>query len=155
MLILSIFCSFLILVQACSPMTFPPNRLDAVKKAAVEFIKKRKDDRIGIIVFAGESFIQCSLTLDKEVLISLVNEITVASKEHDGTAIGMAITNGINRFRNSSVESKVMILLSDGSNNAGEIDPETASELANQFNVRIYTIGAGTTNHTRGFQDED
>ena len=123
---------------------FPPNRLDAVKKAAVDFIKKRKDDRIGIIVFAGESFIQCPLTLDKEVLISLVNEITVASKEHDGTAIGMAITNGINRFRNSSVDSKVMILLSDGSNNAGEIDPETASELANQFNVRIYTIGAGT-----------
>ena len=84
------------------------------------------------------------LTVDKEVLTSLVGEITVASKEHDGTAIGMAITNGINRFRNSTVESKVMILLSDGSNNAGEIDPVTASELAKQFNVRIYTIGAGT-----------
>ena len=123
---------------------FLPNRLDAVKKAAIEFVKKRRDDRIGIIVFAGESFIQCPLTVDKEVLTSLVGEITVASKEHDGTAIGMAITNGINRFRNSTVESKVMILLSDGSNNAGEIDPVTASELANQFDIRIYTIGAGT-----------
>ena len=123
---------------------FLPNRLDAVKKAAIEFVKKRRDDRIGIIVFAGESFIQCPLTVDKEVLTSLVGEITVASKEHDGTAIGMAITNGVNRFRNSTVESKVMILLSDGSNNAGEIDPVTASELANQFDIRIYTIGAGT-----------
>ena len=123
---------------------FLPNRLDAVKNAAIEFVKKRRDDRIGIIVFAGESFIQCPLTVDKEVLTSLVGEITVASKEHDGTAIGMAITNGINRFRNSTVESKVMILLSDGSNNAGEIDPVTASELANQFDIRIYTIGAGT-----------
>ena len=123
---------------------FLPNRLDAVKKAAIEFVKKRRDDRIGIIVFAGESFIQCPLTVDKEVLTSLVGEITVASKEHDGTAIGMAITNGINRFRNSTVESKVMILLSDGSNNAGEIDTVTASELANQFDIRIYTIGAGT-----------
>ena len=123
---------------------FLPNRLDAVKKAAIGFVKKRRDDRIGIIVFAGESFIQCPLTVDKEVLTSLVGEITVASKEHDGTAIGMAITNGINRFRNSTVESKVMILLSDGSNNAGEIDPVTASELANQFDIRIYTIGAGT-----------
>ena len=123
---------------------FLPNRLDAVKKAAIEFVKKRRNDRIGIIVFAGESFIQCPLTVDKEVLTSLVGEITVASKEHDGTAIGMAITNGINRFRNSTVESKVMILLSDGSNNAGEIDPVTASELANQFDIRIYTIGAGT-----------
>ena len=123
---------------------FLPNRLDAVKKAAIEFVKKRRDDRIGIIVFAGESFIQCPLTVDKEVLTSLIGEITVASKEHDGTAIGMAITNGVNRFRNSTVESKVMILLSDGSNNAGEIDPVTASELANQFDIRIYTIGAGT-----------
>ena len=123
---------------------FKPNRLEAVKKTASEFIQGRKEDRIGILVFAGESFIQCPLTIDKTVLKSLVNEITVASKEYDGTAIGMAIANGTNRLRNSKVESKVMILLSDGSNNSGEIDPITAAELANQFNIKIYTIGAGT-----------
>ena len=123
---------------------FKPNRLEAVKKTASEFIKGRKEDRIGILVFAGESFIQCPLTIDKTVLKSLINEITVASKEYDGTAIGMAIANGTNRLRNSKVESKVMILLSDGSNNSGEIDPITAAELADQFNIKIYTIGAGT-----------
>ncbi len=123
---------------------FKPSRLEAVKKTASEFIQGRKEDRIGILVFAGESFIQCPLTIDKAVLKSLINEITVASKEYDGTAIGMAIANGTNRLRNSKVESKVMILLSDGSNNSGEIDPITAAELANQFNIKIYTIGAGT-----------
>ena len=123
---------------------FSPNRLEAVKKTASTFIDNRKDDRIGILVFAGESFIQCPLTVDKFVLKSLIPDITVASKDYDGTAIGMAIANGANRFRNSDVESKVMILLSDGSNNAGEIDPITAAELAKQFNIKIYTIGAGT-----------
>ena len=123
---------------------FKPNRLEAVKKTASDFIEDRKEDRIGILVFAGESFIQCPLTIDKKVLASLVNEIEVASKEYDGTAIGMAIANGTNRLRNSNVDSKVMILLSDGSNNSGEIDPITAAELAAQFNIKIYTIGAGT-----------
>ena len=123
---------------------FPPNRLEAVKKTASDFIENRKDDRIGILVFAGESFIQCPLTVDKKVLQSLIKEITVASKEHDGTAIGMAIANGTNRLRNSDVESRVMILLSDGSNNAGEIDPKTAAELAAEYDIKIYTIGAGT-----------
>ncbi len=123
---------------------FKPNRLEAVKKTASDFIEDRKEDRIGILVFAGESFIQCPLTIDKTVLASLVNEIEVASKEYDGTAIGMAIANGTNRLRNSNVDSKVMILLSDGSNNSGEIDPITSAELAAQFNIKIYTIGAGT-----------
>ena len=123
---------------------FSPNRLEAVKKTAIDFIDNRKEDRIGILVFAGESFIQCPLTVDKSILVSLINEIKVASKEYDGTAIGMAIANGVNRFRNSDVKSKVMILLSDGSNNAGEIDPITAAELAKEFDVKIYTIGAGT-----------
>jgi Ca-activated chloride channel family protein len=123
---------------------FPPNRLEAVKKTASDFIESRKDDRIGILVFAGESFIQCPLTVDKKVLQSLIREITIASKEHDGTAIGMAIANGTNRLRNSDVESRVMILLSDGSNNAGEIDPKTAAELAAEYDIKIYTIGAGT-----------
>jgi len=123
---------------------FLPNRLEAVKKTASNFIENRKNDRIGILVFAGESFIQCPLTVDKKVLQSLIKEITVATKENDGTAIGMAIANGTNRLRNSDVESRVMILLSDGSNNAGEIDPKTAAELAAEYDIKIYTIGAGT-----------
>ena len=123
---------------------FPPNRLEAVKKTAGEFIKGRKEDRIGILVFAGESFIQCPLTVDKTVLQSLIKDITIASKEHDGTAIGMAIANGTNRLRNSDGESRVMILLSDGSNNAGEIDPKTAAGLAAEYDIKIYTISAGT-----------
>ena len=123
---------------------FKPNRLEAVKNTAFNFIEDRTDDRIGIIVFAAESFIQCPLTIDKKVLKSLISEISITSEEYDGTAIGMAIANGINRFRKSDVKSKVMILLSDGSNNAGEIDPITAAEIAKDFNIKIYTIGAAT-----------
>lgn len=123
---------------------FPPNRLESVKKTANKFIKTRENDRIGIVVFAGESFIQCPLTVDKNVLETLIKEITIAQKEYDGTAIGMAIANATNRLRKTTVENKVMILLSDGSNNKGEIDPETAAELAASFNIKIYTIGAGT-----------
>ena len=123
---------------------FSPNRLEAVKKTAGDFIQGRKEDRIGILVFAGESFIQCPLTVDKSVLKSLTKDITIASKEYDGTAIGMAVANGTNRLRKSDVESKVMILLSDGSNNAGEIDPRTAAKLAAEYDIKIYTIGAGT-----------
>ena len=123
---------------------FKPNRLEAVKKTAFNFIEGRIDDRIGIIVFAAESFIQCPLTIDKTVLKSLISEISIISEEYDGTAIGMAIANGINRFRKSDVKSKVMILLSDGSNNSGEIDPITAAEIAKDFNIKIYTIGAAT-----------
>ena len=125
---------------------FQPNRLEAVKLTASNFIKKRVNDRIGILVFAGESFIQCPLTTDKKVLLSLVNDINVISEEYDGTAIGMAIANGTNRLRDTNVNSKVMVLLSDGTNNAGEIDPKTASILASEFNIKIYTIGAGTNN---------
>ena len=125
---------------------FPPNRLEAVKNTAKEFIRSRKDDRIGVVVFAGQSFIQCPLTTDIEVLLNLVDEIDVASKDFDGTAIGMAIANATNRLRESLSESKIMILLSDGSNNSGEIDPSTAAKLANEFGIKIYTIAAGTDN---------
>ncbi|RZP22974.1 VWA domain-containing protein [bacterium] len=125
---------------------FPPNRLEAVKKTAKEFIKSREGDRIGVVVFAGQSFIQCPLTTDIEVLLNLVDEIDVASKDVDGTAIGMAIANATNRLRESLSGSKTMILLSDGSNNSGEIDPPTAAKLANEFGIKIYTIAAGTDN---------
>ena len=123
---------------------FQPNRLEVVKKTAKDFINQRKCDRLGILVFAGESFIQCPLTIDNEVLLSLMSEIKVAQQSYDGTAIGMAIANATNRLRNSDAKSKVMILLSDGSNNAGELDPNTAADLAKQFGIKIYTIGAGT-----------
>ena len=123
---------------------FTPNRLEVVKKTAKEFISSRKGDRVGVVVFAGESFIQCPLTIDITVLNKLVDEINVADREYDGTAIGMAIANATNRLRDSESKSKVMILLSDGSNNAGEIDPTTAATIASKFNVKIYTIAAGT-----------
>ena len=123
---------------------FKPNRLEVVKKTAKNFISKRDGDRLGILVFAGESFIQCPLTIDKDVLLSLMDEVSVAQQSYDGTAIGMAIANATNRLRNSASKSKVMILLSDGSNNSGELDPSTAADLAKQFNIKIYTIGAGT-----------
>ena len=123
---------------------FAPNRLEAVKNTAINFIDNRKEDRIGILVFAGESFIQCPLTIDKTILKSLISEIKVASKDYDGTAIGMAIANSINRLRESDTKSKTIILLSDGSNNQGELDPITAAGLAAKFDIKIYTVAAGT-----------
>ena len=123
---------------------FHPNRLEAVKKTAKDFIEARSGDRIGVLVFAGESFIQCPLTVDQDVLLSLMDEVNVAEQSYDGTAIGMAIANATNRLRHSDAESKIMILLSDGSNNAGELDPLTSADLASNFGIRIYTIGAGT-----------
>ena len=123
---------------------FNPNRLEVVKSTAKQFISSRDGDRMGIIVFAGQSFIQCPLTIDGEVLNKLIDEINVAEREYDGTAIGMAIANATNRLRDTESKSKIMILLSDGSNNAGEIAPSTAATLAQQFDVKIYTIAAGT-----------
>ena len=123
---------------------FKPNRLEAAKKVAEQFILDRPHDRIGIVVFAGESFIQCPLTHDTNVLQNLLVQVNIVDREYDGTAIGMAIANAINRLRDSEAASKVMILLSDGSNNAGELDPTTAAQLAEQFGIKIYTIGAGS-----------
>ncbi|MBT3217135.1 MAG: VWA domain-containing protein [Candidatus Marinimicrobia bacterium] len=123
---------------------FEPNRLEAVKKTADMFIQEREGDRMGLLVFAGETFIQCPLTVDQDVVRRLLADVRVAEQAYDGTAIGMAIANATNRLRNSKAKSKVMILLSDGSNNAGELDPLTAADLASQFGIKIYTIGAGT-----------
>ena len=123
---------------------FKPNRLEAAKEVAKTFIKDREGDRLGLIIFAGESFIQCPLTIDTDVLVEFADKINVAEEEYDGTAIGMAIANATNRLRFSESKSKLMILLSDGSNNRGEIEPITAAELAEKFNIKIYTIGAGT-----------
>ena len=123
---------------------FKPNRLEAAKKVARQFLIDRPHDRIGIVVFAAKSFIQCPLTHDTNVLLNLLDQVTIVDKEHDGTAIGMAIANAINRLRDTPAASKVMILLSDGSNNAGELDPTTAAQLAQEFEIKVYTIGAGS-----------
>ena len=123
---------------------FKPNRLEAVKQAAKDFIDNRKGDRVGLLVFGKETFIQCPLTVDYGVLNSLLSEVTVVEPKYDGTAIGIAIANAINRLRVNDSKSKVIILLSDGSNNAGAIDPIAAAKIAKEYNIRIYTIGAGT-----------
>ena len=123
---------------------FKPNRLEAAKDVAKTFIKDREGDRLGIIIFAGESYIQCPLTRDIDVLLEFTDEIEIIDREHDGTAIGMAIANSINRLRESEAKSKTIILLSDGSNNQGELEPVTAAELAEKFDIKIYTVAAGT-----------
>ncbi len=121
----------------------PNNRMQAAKLVAKDFIQGRSNDRIGMVVFARHSFTQCPLTLDYGVLISLLEQIKIADKDWDGTAIGMGIANAVNRLKNSKAKSKVIILLTDGVNNAGQIDPITAAEIAQTYNIKIYTIGAG------------
>ena len=123
---------------------FRPNRLEAAKKVAKHFIENRVNDRIGLVVFASETFLQAPLTLDYGILLEFLRKVTIVPKKYDGTAIGLAIASGVNRLKNSDAKSKVMILLSDGSNNSGEIQPITAAELAATFDVKIYTVGAGT-----------
>lgn len=122
----------------------PKNRLVAAKQVAKNFIEGRQNDRIGLVIFAGESFTQCPLTLDYGVLLTLLDQTNVADKEWDGTAIGMGIVNAVNRLRNSKAKSKVIILLTDGVNNRGEVDPVTASNIASALDIKIYTIGAGS-----------
>lgn len=118
------------------------NRLDVTKEVATEFIKQRTNDRIGMVVFSGKSFTQCPLTMDYGIVLNFLKEIQIGMIE-DGTAIGMAIANCVNRLRASKAKSKVVILLTDGRNNRGELDPLTAAQIAKTMNVRIYTIGAG------------
>lgn len=122
---------------------FKPNRLEAAKKVIDEFISQRKSDKIGLVIFARESFTQCPLTIDYSVLRNLLGEIKSGMIE-DGTAIGTAIANGVNRLKDSKAKSKVMILLTDGVNNSGEVDPITAANIAKTFGIRIYTVGVGT-----------
>jgi len=125
-------------------LDFPPgNRLDAAKRVAREFVAARHGDRIGMVVFAANSYTQCPLTTDYEVLLRLLEQVDIGDIE-DGTAIGMAIGNGLNRIREQPGESRVMILLTDGMNNTGVLDPLTAAELAKSLRVKIYTIGVGT-----------
>ncbi len=129
-------------------MDLKPNRIEAAKQVAAEFINGRPTDNIGLTIFAGESFTQCPLTIDHSVLLNMLNSVKcdIASQGiiEDGTAIGMGVANAITRLKESKAKSKVIILLTDGSNNRGEIAPVTAAEIAKQFGIRVYTIGVGT-----------
>lgn len=120
-----------------------PNRLEAAIDVATEFVSGRSNDKMGLVVFAGESFTQCPLTSDQSVLINLFKAIPDIDLK-DGTAIGMGLSTAIARIKDSEAKSKVVILLTDGENNAGEITPETAAEMAKAFGIRVYTIGVGT-----------
>lgn len=120
-----------------------PNRLEAAKKVAAEFITDRQNDNIGLVIFAGESFTQCPLTTDHTVLLNLLNKIDFGLIE-DGTAIGLGLANAVNRLKDSESESRVVILLTDGTNNRGQIAPLTAADLARSYGIRVYTVGVGT-----------
>jgi len=120
-----------------------PNRLEASKEVATEFILSRSNDNIGLVVFSGESFTQCPLTTDHAVLVNLFKAVNYGIIE-DGTAIGLGLANAVNRIKDSKAKSKVIILLTDGSNNRGDIAPITAAEIAKSFGIRVYAIGVGS-----------
>ena len=120
-----------------------PDRLEASKNVAMDFISKRINDRVGLVIFAGESFTQCPLTTDHNVLINLFKDVKSGMVD-DGTAIGMGLATAVNRLKDSEAISKVIILLTDGVNNSGMIPPLTAAEIAEKFGIRVYTIGVGT-----------
>lgn len=124
-------------------MDFQPNRLEAAKDVAIQFVSGRPNDKIGLVVFAGESFTQCPLTTDHATVVNLFKNVESGMLE-DGTAIGNGLATAVSRLKESSAISKVIILLTDGENNRGEIAPVTAAELAKTFGIRVYTVGVGT-----------
>lgn len=125
-----------------------PNRVEAARNVALEFINGRPNDNIGLTIFAGEAYTQCPMTVDHAVLLNLLNGIDCNMTERglieDGTAIGMGLANAITRLKDSKAKSKVIILLTDGTNNRGDISPNTAADIAHSFGIRVYTIGVGT-----------
>lgn len=125
-----------------------PNRIEAAKEVAAEFINGRPNDNIGLTIFAGEAFTQCPMTVDHTVLLNMFQNVSsdIAARGiiDDGTAIGMGLSNAISRLKDSQAKSKVIILLTDGSNNRGEVSPLTAAEIAKSYGIRVYTIGVGT-----------
>lgn len=123
-------------------LDFKPDRLEAAKNIAIDFVNGRKNDRIGLVIYAGESFTQCPITSDYKVVKNLLRNIDYGLLE-DGTAIGMGLATSVSRLKASKAESKVVILLTDGMNNAGLISPETAIELAQKFDIKVYTISVG------------
>lgn len=121
-----------------------PNRLEALKEVATDFIKGRPNDRIGLVVYAGESFTKTPVTTDKRIVLSSLEDIKYNDILENGTAIGSGLATAVNRLKDSKAKSKVIILLTDGVNNAGFIDPKIASELAVEYGIKVYTIGVGS-----------
>jgi Ca-activated chloride channel family protein len=130
-----------------------PDRIEAAKNVAAEFVADRPNDNIGLTIFAGESFTQCPMTSDHASLLSLLKNVRTDIAQRglieDGTAIGMGLANAVSRLKDSKAKSKVVILLTDGSNNRGDISPMTAAEIARSFGIRVYTIGVGTNGTAR------
>ncbi len=122
---------------------FKPNRLEAAKSVAIDFVNQRLTDRIGVVIFSGESFTQCPLTTDHNVLVAAIQNIRNGLLE-DGTAIGSGLGTSVDRIRNSKSKTKIVVLLTDGENNGGLIDPKTAKEIAKAYAIRVYTIGVGS-----------
>ena len=122
---------------------FKPNRLEALRKVASQFVEDRPSDRIGLVVYSGESYTKTPVTSDKHIILNSLREITYGQTE-DGTAIGMGLATAVNRLKESKAKSKVIILLTDGVNNSGFIEPQMASEMAKEFGIKVYTIGIGS-----------
>jgi Ca-activated chloride channel family protein len=122
---------------------FQPNRLEAAKKVVLDFINKRQNDRIGLVVFAGNAYLQSPLTVDHEIIKEIISDLDFDSVDEDGTAIGDAIALSASRLTDSKAKSKLILLITDGVNNRGEIDPETAAEACADMNIKIYTVGIG------------
>ncbi len=133
---------------------FQPNRLEATKLLAADFVRQRQNDRIGLVIYSGESFAQCPITFDHEVLTSIIESIEPGILK-DGTAIGMGLASAVNRLKESKAKSGIIILMTDGENNSGDIDPMTAAELAKEYDIKVYTIGIGTTGVAETFQGVD
>lgn len=121
-----------------------PNRMEALKRVAGDFVEQRPNDRIGIVVYASEAYTKTPVTSDKPLILEAINSIKYDNVLKDGTGIGMGLTTAVNRLKDSKAKSKVIILLTDGVNNAGFIEPETASDIAQQYGIKVYTIGIGT-----------
>ncbi len=121
-----------------------PNRLSALKKVAANFVESRPNDRIGLVLYAGEAYTKTPVTTDKGILATALSEIKYERILQDGTAIGMGLATAVNRLKNSKAKSKIIILLTDGVNNAGTIEPEMASDIAREYGIKVYTIGIGT-----------
>jgi len=121
----------------------PTNRLEAAKKVAIDFIEKRRNDRIGLVVFSENAFTQCPLTLDYNILMTIMDHIRI-NDEASGTAIGLGLAMAVARLKDSEAKSKVIILITDGRNNTGEIDPFTAADFAATYGIKVYTIGVGS-----------
>ena len=121
-----------------------PNRMEALKRVAADFVKERPNDRIGLVVYASEAYTKSPVTSDKPLVLDAIRSIKYDNVLQDGTGIGMGLTTAVNRLKDSKAKSKIIILLTDGVNNAGFIEPETASDIAQQFGIKVYTIGIGT-----------